>query len=176
MDEEIQQVARQSEAAKRLQSIPGIGPITATARVAGLGDAKQFKRGRDVAAFLGLTPRQHRSGGKERLSGISQRGDAYLRTLLIHGARSVLRTAANKNDPRSRWRVSVSQRRHRNIAAVALANKNARIAWAVLTRGGHYDSQYGMRGVLKQKGCSAPPLEPFLSLGLTRRLQALVWN
>jgi transposase len=107
--------------------------------VADLGDARQFRRGREVAAFLGLTPRQHSSGGKERLSGISQRGDAYLRTLLIHGARSVLRTAANKNDPRSRWRISVSQRRHRNIAAVALANKNACIAWAVLNRGGVYD-------------------------------------
>jgi len=95
--------------------------------------------------FLGLTPRQMSSGGKERLLGISKRGDAYLRTLLIHGARSALRVAARKGDPRSRWVVSVGGRCHRNIAAVALANKNARIAWALLSRGGHYDSQHGYR-------------------------------
>jgi hypothetical protein len=89
--------------------------------------------------------RQDWVGLDERLSGISKRGDAYIRTRLIHGARAVLRTAANKHDPRSRWVVGVSQRRHRDIAAVALANKNARIAWALLTRGGHYDSPHGVR-------------------------------
>jgi len=145
MDEEIQQAARQDPAALRLQSIPGIGPITATALIASLGDAKQFKRGREVSAFLGRTPRQHSRGGKERLSGISKRGDSYLRTRLIHGARSALKVARNKGDPRSRWVVKVSERRHPNIGTVALANKNARIAWVLLTRGGHYDSQYGVR-------------------------------
>jgi len=145
LDGEIKQLARDDERAARLQTIPGIGPITATALVADLGDARQFRRGREVSAFLGLVPRQMSSGGKERLLGISKRGDAYLRTLLIHGARSALRVAANKGDARSRWAVSVSGRRHRNIAAVALANKNARIAWALLTRGGHYDSQHGYR-------------------------------
>jgi transposase len=145
LDEEIKRAARTDEAAKRLQTIPGIGPITATALVADLGDARQFKRGREVSAFLGLTPRQHSSGGKERLSGISKRGDTYLRTLLIHGARAVLRTAGNKTYPRSRWVMRVSERRHRNIAAVALANKNARIAWAVLSRGGTFDPEHGRR-------------------------------
>jgi len=113
--------------------------------VADLGDARQFRRGREVSAFLGLTPRQHSSGGKERLLGISRQGDRYLRTLLIHGARAALRTARNKADPRSRWACSVSQRRHTNIAAVALANKNARIAWALLNRGGIYDSEHDYR-------------------------------
>jgi len=128
----------------RLQSVPGIGPITATALVAAVGEGGQFKRGRDLAAWLGLTPGQHSSGGKERLLGISKHGDSYLRTLLIHGARSVIRTADKKTDPRSRWIVGVVARRHKNVAAVALANKNARIVWALLTRGGDYDSQHGM--------------------------------
>ena len=100
-----------------------------------MGDGSGFKRGRDMAAFLGLVPRQHSSGGKEKLLGISKRGDSYLRTLLIHGARSVQRVSANKTDSRSRWLNSISARRHKNVAAVALANKNARIAWAVLSKG-----------------------------------------
>lgn len=134
LDQEIQRQATKNAAAKRLQQIPGIGPITATALVSAIGDGSQFRRGRDMAAWVGLTPRQHSSGGKDRLLGISKRGDAYLRTLLIHGARSVLRAATNKDDPRSRWLKSLSARRHKNIAAVALANKNVRIAWALLTK------------------------------------------
>jgi transposase len=145
LDKEIARVARTDDAAKRLQTIPGVGPITATALVADLGEARQFRRGREVSAFLGLTPRQHSSGGKERLSGISKRGDAYLRTLLIHGARAALRTAGKKSDPRSRWVTRVSERRHQNIAAVALTNKNARIAWALLSRGGTFDPEQGRR-------------------------------
>jgi transposase len=134
MDKRIQSLANSHPATKRLLDIPGIGPITATALISAVGDAKQFKKGRDMAAWLGLTPRQHSSGGKERLLGISKRGDAYLRTLLIHGGRSVLKVAGQKDDPRSRWLQSLSERRHKNIAAVALANKNARIAWALLTK------------------------------------------
>lgn len=144
LDEHIERAARQNEVARRLQSIPGIGPVTATALVASIGDAQAFKHSRDLPAFLGLTPKQHSSGGKERLSGISRRGNSDLRTLLIHGARAVLKVAARKDDPRSRWIVRVSERRHKNVAVVALANKNARIVWALLTRGGCYDSQYGM--------------------------------
>ena len=144
LDEKLIQAARTNEAARRLQSIPGIGPITSTALVASLGDARTFKKGRDVSAWIGLTPRQHSSGGKDRLAGISKRGDTYLRTLLIHGARAVLKTVKNKTDPRSRWITGVSERRHQNIAAVALANKNARIVWALLSRGGQYASEYGM--------------------------------
>lgn len=134
LDRLIQQHANSNETAKRLQQIPGIGPMIATALLCAVGDAKQFKRARDLAAWLGLTPGQHSSGGKDRLLGISKRGDAYLRTLLIHGARSVLRTAGNKDDRTSRWLNSLSERRNKNIAAVALANKNARIAWALLTK------------------------------------------
>ena len=145
LDSHIERIAREDEASRRLQTIPGIGPITATALVADLGDARQFRRSRELPAFLGIVPRQHSSGGKERLLGISKQGDRYLRTLLIHGARSVLRTARKKGDPRSRWVIGVGDRRHENIAAVALANKNARIAWALLSRGGVYDSEHGYR-------------------------------
>jgi transposase len=144
LDREIETAARADPVACRLQSVPGIGPITATALAAAFGDARQFKHGRDLAACLGLTPGQHSSGGKAHLLGISKHGDGYLRTLLIHGARAVLKTAARKTDPRSRWLVALSARRHKNTAAVALANNNACIVWALLTRGGGYDSRHGM--------------------------------
>ena len=134
LDKKIKLLANSNTEAKRLLQIPGIGPMTATALVCAIGDGKQFKRGRDLAAWLGLTPRQHSSGGKDRLLGISKRGDAYLRTLLIHGARSVLRVSGEKDDPRSRWLQSLCSRRNKNIASVALANKNARIVWALLTK------------------------------------------
>lgn len=135
LDKKIQLLASNNTSAKRLQQIPGIGPITATALVCAIGNGKQFKRGRDLAAWLGLTPRQHSSGGKECLLGISKRGDTYLRTLLIHGARSVLKVSDKKDDPISRWIQNLCSRRNKNIAAVALANKNARIVWALLTKG-----------------------------------------
>jgi len=134
MDKKIKTLANSHGEAKRLLAIPGIGPITATAIISAIGNGKQFKRGRDFAAWLGLTPRQHSSGGKERLLGISKRGDSYLRTLLIQGARAVLRVVGQKDDPRSRWLQNVCSRRNKNIAAVALANKNARIIWALLTK------------------------------------------
>lgn len=101
MDKQLHALANSDLAAKRLQAIPGIGPVTATALVCAVGDGKLFKRGRDLAAWLGLTPKQHSSGGKDKLLGISKRGDTYLRTLLIHGARSVLKVAGNKDDPRA---------------------------------------------------------------------------
>ena len=134
MDKKIKTLANSHGEAKRLLAIPGIGPITATAIISAIGNGKQFKRGRDFAAWLGLTPRQHSSGGKERLLGISKRGDSYLRTLLIQGARAVLRVVGQKDDPRSRWLQNLCSRRNKNIAAVALANKNARIIWALLTK------------------------------------------
>lgn len=137
-DERIAQAAREDDRIKRLLEIEGIGPVVASALVAAVGDAKQFGNGRDMAAWLGLTPRQHSSGGKNRLGGISKRGDKYVRTLLIHGARSALNAAKNKEDGRSRWVMSVSIRRNKNIATVALANKNARIAWSILSRGESY--------------------------------------
>lgn len=134
MDKKIKTLANSHGEAKRLLAIPGIGPITATAIISAIGNGKQFKRGRDFAAWLGLTPRQHSSGGKERLLGISKRGDSYLRTLLIQGASAVLRVVGQKDDPRSRWLQNLCSRRNKNIAAVALANKNARIIWALLTK------------------------------------------
>lgn len=138
MDDEIRRIALEHPIVQRLLKIPGIGPITATALIAGIGDIRLFKRGRDLSAWLGLVPKQHSTGGKDRLLGISKRGDTYLRTLLIHGARAVLRTAANKTDPRSDWLNKLAQRRNKNIAAVALANKNARIVWALLSRETNY--------------------------------------
>ena len=106
--------------------------MTATALIAAVGDRSCFKNGRQFAAWLGLVPKQRSSGGRSRLFGISKRGDRYLRTLMIHGARSALGKAGGKHDPRSRWHAGFRQRRHPNIAAVALANKNARIVWAML--------------------------------------------
>jgi transposase len=138
MSQKIHTLANSIPAAKRLQSIPGIGPMSATAIVCAVGDGKQFKRGRDLAAWLGLTPRQQSSGGKERLLGISKRGDSYLRTLLIQGAKSVIKVVGNKTDPRSLWLQNLCTRKHKNTAAVALANKNARIAWALLSNDTSY--------------------------------------
>ena len=141
LDEKIKMIAKANEDAVRLQQIPGIGPITATALISAVGDGTQFKCGRDMAAWLGLTPRQHSSGSKERLLGISKRGDAYLRTLLIHGARAVLRVSEKKTDSLNCWLQKLCNRRNKNIAAVALANKNARIIWAILTKKTDYQIQ-----------------------------------
>lgn len=138
LDREIAQIATTDPVAKRLQQLRGVGPMIATALVATVGDVKHFANGRQMAASLGLTPRQNSSGGKERLLGISKRGDAYLRTLLIHGARSTLRTAKGKEDRLSQWVTRIAQSRHHNIAAVALANKTARIAWAMMKNGTDY--------------------------------------
>lgn len=137
-DARIAQVAREDDRIKRLLEIEGIGPITASALVAAVGDATQFNSGRDMAACFGLTPRQHSSGGKNRLGRISKRGDKYIRMLLVHGARAALKAAQNKGDGRSRWVKNLADRRNKNIATVALANKNARIAWSILSRGESY--------------------------------------
>ena len=137
-DARIAQAVREDSRIKRLLEIEGIGPITASAIVAAVGDATQFNSGRDMAASFGLTPQQHSSGGKNRLGRISKRGDKYIRMLLIHGARAALNAARNKEDGRSRWVKNLADRRNKNIATVALANKNARIAWAILSRGEDY--------------------------------------
>jgi len=122
---------RENEASRRLAEIAGIGPITASAIVATVGDAREFKNGRQLAAWMGLVPKQNSSGGKQNLLGISKRGDTYLRTLMIHGARAVIRFAEKKAEPES-WMRKLMTRRNKNVAAVALANKNARIVWALL--------------------------------------------
>jgi transposase len=126
----------------KLEQIPGVGPITASALVATVGDAKTFKNGRQLAAWLGLVPRQDSSGGKDRLLGMSKRGDVYLRTLLIHGTRSLLRHLARQSDATRGWIEQLVARRNPNIAAVALANKNARIVWALLAKDRHYRADY----------------------------------
>jgi transposase len=130
---EIVRWHRQNEASRNLETIPGMGPITASALVASVGDARNFKNGRQLAAWLGLVPKQHSTGGKTRLQGISKRGDCYLRTLLIHGARAVTKYAERRPE-RHAWLTKLMGRRNKNVAAVALANKNARIAWALLAR------------------------------------------
>jgi transposase len=137
-DRELEALARASEPAQRLQQIPGIGPITATALVASVADAKSFKNGRQFAAWLGLVPRQYTTGGHVRLGRITKRGDVYLRTLLIHGTRAVLSSTKDKSDRLSRWAEAVRARRGTRKAAVALAAKNARIAWVLLARGADY--------------------------------------
>ena len=137
---------KQSETSKKLEAIPGIGPLTATALIASIGEAKNFKNGRQVAAWIGLVPRQHSSGGKQNLLGISKRGDIYLRTLLIHGARSVIYRSGQKENPTDRqsWLNQLTQRRNKNVAAVALANKNARIVWAILHHNREYQDNHKM--------------------------------
>ena len=142
LEVQIQTWHRENVASKKLAQIPGIGPITASALAASIGDAKNFENGRQLAAWLGLVPRQNSSGGKQTLLGISKRGDTYLRTLLIHGARAVIRVAEKKAAHADSWLAGVMGRRNKNVAAVALANKNARIAWAILAHGREYQADY----------------------------------
>lgn len=132
---------KENEASQKLKAIPGIGPITASAIVATVGNATEFKNGRQLAAWLGLVPKQNSSGGKQILLGISKRGDTYLRTLLIHGARAVIRVVEKKDLP-DNWLKNLISRRNKNVAAVALANKNARIVWALLTKNEAFRSDY----------------------------------
>ena len=129
---------RANEASRRLATIPGVGVITATALVATIGDASQFQPGRQLAAWLGLVPRQYSSGGKERLGRISKRGDGYLRKLLVHGARAVLLWSRRKKEGRSAWQEALLARRPTNVVLVAMANKTARVVWAMLSRGETY--------------------------------------
>ena len=138
LEQKLEAVSAQSKACQRLLTIPGVGLLTATALVAAVGDIMAFKNGRELAAWLGLVPRQHSTGGKPTLMGISKRGDSYLRTLLIHGGRTVVRVAHKHQDRRNQWVEQLDQRRGKNISAVAVANKNARIAWALLAKKENY--------------------------------------
>jgi len=137
-DLQIETLSKQSEVCQRLMTVPGVGPMVATALVASVADGKVFKSGREMAAWLGLVPRQHSTGGKPKLLGISKRGDTYLRKLIIHGARATLRWTDKKNDKRSVWATSLKERRGQNVAAVALANKIVRTAWVLITRNEDY--------------------------------------
>jgi transposase len=139
-DHRINALFRSQEECRRIEAIEGVGPLGATALVATFGDGRQFDSGRQLSAALGLVPGQHSTGGEPRLLGISKRGDRYVRTLLIHGARAVVNVVLkqNKDDARSRWIKRIAMERGKNRAAVALANKNARIIWALLSRGESY--------------------------------------
>lgn len=137
----LQKQVNADEAAQRLMSIPGYGPVVSSVFRSVIGDGKAYRRGRDVSAAVGLVPRQHSSGDKPVLLGISKRGNCYLRGLLVHGARSVIKHADNKEDALSCWVMQLVERRGKNKATVALANKLARIGWAVLTQGGVYETK-----------------------------------
>jgi transposase len=139
LERQIELWHRSSEVSCRLETIPGIGPITASALVASAGDPSNFKNARQFAAWIGLVPHQNSSGGKTRLLGISKRGNVYLRTLLIHGGRALVQLAQTRADRADTWLGKLVGRRHHNIAAVAMANKNARLAWALLSTGKAYE-------------------------------------
>jgi transposase len=133
-DAVLNKTAHENDACQRLVAIPGIGPVTATALIAAIGNGAAFRKGRDFAAWIGVTPREHSTGGKQRLLGISKRGNSYLRRLFIQGARAVLQQRTKQNPGLSAWLAQLTGRAHANVAAVALANKLARIAWAVLAK------------------------------------------
>jgi transposase len=137
-ENEIKHAVKQDVRCREIMKISGIGPLSASAMVATIGDAKVFKNGREVSAWLGLVPKQHSSGDKTRLSGISKRGDRYVRKLLIHGARAAVKYCDKKSDKLSIWLMDKKQRCGTNKASVALANKNARIIWAMLNSGEYY--------------------------------------
>lgn len=135
---ELERLSQQDDACQRLQTIPGFGPIVSSAFRSAIGDGRAYAHGRDAAAALGLVPRQHSSGGKNVLLGISKRGDRYLRRQLVHGARAVVLQAAKKNDPLSRWINRIREERGWNKAVVAMANKMARVGWAILRHNTYY--------------------------------------
>lgn len=137
-DLKVKTVFDQDERCQRLGRVEGIGALAATALVAAVGNGHEFKNGRELSAWLGLVPRQYSTGGRNVLLSITKRGDRYLRTLLIHGARSAIRTVERRKDPRSETISRLKAKRGPNVAAVALANHNARVLWALLSRGEEY--------------------------------------
>ncbi len=139
-DAKLEHIYKTNETCQKIAHLSGIGPVSATALVATIGDAKVFDNGRQMAAWLGLTPRQNSSGEKQRLGSISKKGNSYMRYLLVHGARSVVRASAKKEDPTSNWIKNLVVRRGKNVATVAVANKNARVIWAILTGAQAYQS------------------------------------
>ena len=141
LDKEVKLIAETHVDAKRLMQLRGVGPLVATALVARFGDASHFKRGRQAAASIGLTPRHHGTGGKNRIYGLSKQGDRYLRSILIHGARAVVSQAKQREDRLSLWVTDLKERSHMNVAAVALANKTVRVAWSMLRNGTDYEPE-----------------------------------
>ena len=145
LDVEIEQLCNTHAVASRLKKqLRGVGPLVATGLVARIGDGRQFTRGRQASASLGVTPRHHGTGGKNRIYGISKVGDRYLRCILIHGARAVVAQAKHRDDPLSLWVTDIADRTHPNVAAVALANKTVRIAWAMIRNGTDYDPEFAV--------------------------------
>jgi transposase len=138
MDAVIQQRAREDEACQRLTTILGVGPVTATALIAAIGNGAAFRKGRDLAAWVGMVPRECSTGGKQKLLGISKRGNAYLRTLFVQGARSVVQQRHKQAPGLSHWLAQLLVRAHQNVVIVALANKMVRMAWAVLCKNESY--------------------------------------
>jgi len=134
----IEQTVRESEACQRLVKIPGIGPVTATAVIAAIGNGAAFRKGREFAAWMGVVPREHSTGGKQKLLGISKRGNSYLRRLFVQCARAVLQQKTKQSPGLKTWLEKLTSHTHRNVAGVALANKLARMAWAVLATGEAY--------------------------------------
>jgi transposase len=140
-DEVLNKTARENEACQRLVAIPGIGPVTATALIAAIGNGAAFRKGREFAAWMGVVPREHSTGGKQKLLGISKHGNSYLRKLFIQGARAVLQQRTKQAPGLNEWLARLASRTHHNVVAVALANKLARIAWAVLAKEERYQPQ-----------------------------------
>jgi transposase len=138
VDREIAEIAKTNDACQRLQTVPGVGPLAATAMVAAVGNGSAFDRGRQFSAWLGLVPQQRSTGGQTKLLGISKRGNEYLRRLFIHGARSVALQVKRERHAWGQWMTALQQRTRANVATVALANKLARIAWSVLSRNESY--------------------------------------
>jgi transposase len=140
LDSAIEEQARQQESCERLTAIPGIGPVTATALVSAIGNGAAFRKGRDLAAWIGLVPREHSTGGKQKLLGISKHGNGYLRRLFVQGARSLLQHRSKQAPGLSSWLAQLMSRAHQNVVIVALTNKLARIAWAVLCKSVRYQA------------------------------------
>ncbi|MBP9709363.1 MAG: IS110 family transposase [Oligoflexales bacterium] len=144
-DKELERAAQADERCKRIMTIPGVGPVTATAIISQVGDAREFKSARQLAAWMGLTPKQHSTGGKVTTLGISKAGNKDLRTLLIHGGRAVMMNPGKKKDKRSEWAVSLKERVGMNKAAVAMAHKNVRTIYALLRNGTEFKDNYKPR-------------------------------
>ena len=155
----IQRAAQQSEACQRLDAIPGIGPLTATALIAAIGNGGAFRKGREFAAWVGLVPREHSTGGKQKLLGISKRGNTYLRRLFVQGARAVLQYRDKQSSGLRHWLAELSSRSHYNVVGVALANKLARMAWAVLASGEAYRPPVRLHNWSADDACLATGLE-----------------
>lgn len=152
-DKKIESISNQQESCKLLKTIPGIGPITATALYASMGNGSQFKNGREMAAQIGLVPKQHSSGDRQLLLGITRKGNRDLKQLLIHGARSVVAKAGKKEDKRSCWVNKLAAKKHFNVVATALANRTARMAWAILQSSKPYNNNFGEAKTIEGGAC-----------------------